>query len=180
MCSSDLVGDGLGVSVVIQETVCDDKRLLFAHDVFEFVKSDGQATLLHIDLLRHSEPKHVFSPLRNRFDVDKVLDSDVFGHGVSAPASATEREGRTEFEVVQIADTALRRGGVDEDAASFHSGCKLVEFCSLSHCVEINGGRMSVSAVCDKTFCFVKCVADIFWNILSLVTKYGMQEISAR
>ena len=103
----EFIGDGLGVAVVVQETIGDDKRLLFAHNVFEFVKSDGQAALLHIDLLRHSEPKHIFSPLRNRFDIDKVLDSDVFRHGVTAPTSAAEGEGRSEFEVVQVADAAL-------------------------------------------------------------------------
>ena len=79
------VGYRLCVSVAVKEVVRNNECSLFAHDVFKFVESNGQTALLYIYLFGGSEPKHIFSPLRDRFDVEQMLDSDIFADGVSSP-----------------------------------------------------------------------------------------------
>lgn len=94
--------------------------LFLVHDGAELVERDGQTALLLIHLFGCAEPKHIFSPFGNRFDIEQVLDTDVFGNAVTAPASATERQGGGHLEVVQVTDAAVRGGRVDENAAGLH------------------------------------------------------------
>ena len=90
-----------------------------------------------------------------------MLNSDVFRNAVSAPASAAERERRSEFEVIKIADTALRRRSVYEDSARFHAGSKLVELSLFGLFVEVNRRSVTESAVRDKLFRFGEGVLNI-------------------
>ena len=81
----ELIRDGLGVAVLIKEGICYDKCLLCTSDTSQLVKSYRQTTFLDVYLFRRSEPKHIFPSFCYCFDVDKVLDTYVFGNGVSAP-----------------------------------------------------------------------------------------------
>ncbi len=65
-------------------------------------------------------PQHVFSSLSNGFLVDQVFRTNVFRDGVTTPGTTTQRQGRCEFEVVQVTDTTLRGRGVDQDTRGFH------------------------------------------------------------
>ncbi|MNE34095.1 hypothetical protein D3C80_1278030 [compost metagenome] len=65
-------------------------------------------------------PQHVFCSLRYSFLVDQVFWTDVFRDGVTAPGTAAQRQRRSEFKVVQVTDTTLRRWGVDQDTRGFH------------------------------------------------------------
>ncbi len=103
-----LIGYAFGKAVVVKEAVRYDKRLLFAHYRFKLVKGNGQTALLYINLLRRAEPQHIFSPFSDCFNIQKMLNANVFGNGVSAPASATERKRRRKLKVVQIAYAAVR------------------------------------------------------------------------
>ena len=118
----ELVGYRLGVAVLIQEGIRYNKRLLCAPDGFEFVEGYGQAALFDIHLFGRSEPEHVLSPLGDCFDIEQVLYTYVFGNAVAAPGTAAERQRGSKLEVVKIADTALRGGRVNENAAGLHSG----------------------------------------------------------
>ena len=141
MCNAhfvEFVLNRLGVAVVVQETVRNDKRLLFVHHRLKFVKSNGQTTFFDVNLLRCTEPQHIFSPFGYGFDIEQMLHSDVFTDGVTAPTAATEGKRRNKFEVVNIADTALRRWSVDKHAAGLHTFVKFLQFGLLRYRVEIN------------------------------------------
>ena len=86
------VGDGLCIAVVIKEAVGNYKRTFFAHNGFKLVKRNRQAAFFNIHLSRCSEPKHILSPFGNRFNVDKMLNADVFADAVSAPRTAAQGE----------------------------------------------------------------------------------------
>ena len=75
-----LVCNGLCVTVLIKECIGYDKRLFSAANCFKLVKCYGEATLLYINLFRCSEPKHIFSPLSNCFNIEQVLNANVFGN----------------------------------------------------------------------------------------------------
>ena len=81
----ELIGDRLGVAVLVKEGVGDEEGALFAHNVPELLKCDGHAALLDINLFGRSEPKHVLSPLSDRLDIEQVLHADVLGNRVAAP-----------------------------------------------------------------------------------------------
>ena len=146
----ELVGDRLGVAVLVQEGVGNDKGFLFAHDVLQLLQGKGHAALLDIDLFRRSEPQHVLSPLGNGFDVQQVLHADVLAHGVAAPGAAAQRQRGREVEVVEVADAAVGGGRVDNDAAGLHGRRKFAELFALVHRVEIDGGGVAVAAVGDQ------------------------------
>ena len=62
-----------------------------------------------------TEPQHILPSLCNGLDVHQVLDPNVLGDGVAAPGAAAQGQGRLAMlEVVQVADTALRGGGIDQ------------------------------------------------------------------
>ena len=61
--------DWLYISVIIQEAVCHDKRFLLMHNRTQFIQRHRHAALLKVDFFRRSEPKHVFSPLRNGLNI---------------------------------------------------------------------------------------------------------------
>ena len=87
-----LVRDRFRVAVLVEETVGHDKCPLLSHHGFQFIKSYRQASFLDVHLLRCPEPQHVFSPFRHCLNIQKMLDSDIFGYGVSAPGSAPKSE----------------------------------------------------------------------------------------
>ena len=172
----ELIGNRLGVTVVIQEAVGDDERLLLAHNGLQLVKCNGQAALLKINLLRRSEPKHIFSPLGNGLDVDQVLDTDIFGNAVAAPGAATQRQRGRQLEVVKVADAALRGGGIHENAAGLHSLRKLIELCLLGRNIEINGRGVAVTAVRNQML----GLAERILNVLGMVHRENGREFFMR
>ena len=118
--------DLLGETALEQELVGDDERLLLVIDlVTKLLEGDTQATAFEIDLLRCSEPQHIFLPFRNGLDIDEVLDAHVLGDGVAAPRTAAQREGCGELEVVKITDAAMRGRRVDDDTAGLHDGAEV-------------------------------------------------------
>ena len=157
----ELVGDGLRISIMIQKTVRDNKSLLFSHDIFEFVKGDGEATLLDVHLFGCSEPQHILSPFRDGLDVDKVFDAHVLADAVAAPAAAPEGEGGGELEVVDVADAALRRGGIEQHAAGLHAVGVFIDLVLAGHDVDVEGGGVTVAAVRDEVLRLVERVLEI-------------------
>ena len=93
-----------------QEAVGYDKGAFFA---FQFAQSVVHRPAFEINLGRYFIPQHIFSPFGDGFDVQQVLRTNVFAGGVAAPRTAADGQRRVQFEVEQIADGALRRGGVD-------------------------------------------------------------------
>ena len=146
------VGHGLGVAVMIEEAVGDDKDLLLAQHLFQLAQGHGQAALLDVHLFRRAEPQHVLSPLGDGLDVEQVLHANIFADGVAAPGAAAQREGGGQLEIVQIADAALGGGGVDHDAAGFHLLGEAHELFALGVGVEVDAGGMAVAAVLDEAF----------------------------
>ena len=126
-----LVGDGLGKAILIEEGVRYQEGTALAHNRLEFVQGHRQAALLDIDLSRNPEPKHIFPPCSDGFDVQKVLDAHVVGNAVSAPRAAAQGQGGGQLEVVQVADAALGGGGVHQDTAGFHPGGEILELILL-------------------------------------------------
>ena len=153
-----LIGDALGKAVLVQEAVGYDKCLFLAHNGFQFVKSNRETALLKINLFRCSEPKHIFSPLRNGLDIDQVLDAYVLRYTVSAPRTATKGERGSQLEVVKVADTALRRGSVDQNTAGFHMRSKEVELFFFGGDVQVNRRGVTVTAVGDQVLCLCHSV----------------------
>ena len=90
-----------------------------------------------------------------------MLYAHILRYGVSAPAAAAESKGRSHFEVVQIADAALGRGGIDHNSAGFHSGRKSIQHFRLLLCICIQGSRMAVTAVGNQPLRFAECVFNI-------------------
>ena len=101
----ELVGDRLSVAVVIQEAVCDDERTLLAHDVLKLVKSNGQAAFL-IYTFSGVSNQSIFSPLGDRFDIDKV-PTPTFSETLLPPHEPQPKVSDGELEVIKITDTAV-------------------------------------------------------------------------
>ena len=130
--------------------------MLFFLPITSFSSSQSyrQAAFLKIYLLRCAEPQHVFSPLSNSLDVQQVLHAYVLRNRVAAPGAAAQCQGRKQLEVVQIADTALGRRGIDQDTAGLHSCC--VHSCHLLFLgisINIEGRGVAVAAVCNQMLC---------------------------
>ena len=149
----ELICDRLCVSVMIEEGIGDDKRLFLVHDVLQLVKRYGQAALLDVDLFGGAEPEHIFSPLGYCFYIQKVLYADILRNAVAAPRAAAEGQRGRELEVIEIADAALRRGGVDEYAAGLHSLGKFGELSLLGLGIEVYRRGVTVAAVGDEVLC---------------------------
>ena len=66
---------------LLKYTYADDKMYGFSDKKLR--KKLG--FFFNIHLFRCTEPKHIFSPLGNRFNIDEVFDTDVFGNTVSSP-----------------------------------------------------------------------------------------------
>ena len=90
-----------------------------------------------------------------------MLDRHVFRYGVAAPRPAAERERRHELEVVNVPDTALRRGGVQKYAAGLHRRAELGNLFLFRALVGVDNGRVPVSAVGDKPLRFFERVVEI-------------------
>ena len=90
-----------------------------------------------------------------------MLYAHILRYGISAPATAAESKGRSHFEVVQVADTALGRGGIDNDAASLHPGRESIQHFRFFLCVCIQGSCVTVATVGNQPLCFAECVFDI-------------------
>ena len=149
-----LIGDVLGEATLEQEGVGDDKRLLAVVFGLQLVESHRHAALLKVNLLRRSEPQHILSPLGNGLDVDQVLDTHVLRDGVAAPRTAAQSKGGSQFEVVQVADTALRRGGVHQNTAGLHGSLMLGHLFLLSH-IDIQRRSVAVTAVSNQMLSLV-------------------------
>ncbi len=79
-----------------------------------------------------------------------MLDGHVLGDGVAAPAAATERQGRIEREVVDVADAAEARGHVHQKAARLHALGELRDFLLLVELVDPEVARVAEAAVVDE------------------------------
>ena len=86
----ELIGDGLGIAVLVEEGVGHDESLLFAHNGLQLSQGHRQAAFLEVDLFRRAEPQHILSPLGDGLDVEQVLDAHVLGDGVAAPGAAAQ------------------------------------------------------------------------------------------
>ena len=156
-----LIRNGLGIAVVVQEAVRHQKNLFLAQYGAQLIQRNVQAAFFQIYLLRCAEPQHVFSPLAYGLDVQQVLAADVFRNAVAAPRAAAQRQRGNRVEVVQIAQTAMRRGRVDHNAAGLHAGGKLLQTLAIRNGVQINGGGVAIAAVGDQTFGLVQRIRKI-------------------
>ena len=156
------VCDSLCEAALVEEGIGYDKRLLLIHNVFEFSESDAQTTLLEINLFGCSEPQHILSPFRDRLDIDKMFNAYVFADAVTAPAAAAQREGGSQFEVVQVADTALRRRSVDKDTARLHSALEFFHLVFARLDVDVKHGSVSHTAVRNEFARLSDSVVEIF------------------
>ena len=112
---AQIVKDFINIAELDHHRVGHDKRTL---DILHFLEIlDG--ILFEVDLRRNLEPLHIDPPLGKALFVDEVNGGDVGGRGVVAVGAAAEGERRC-VGVVDIADTALRRGRVDDHAAYLH------------------------------------------------------------
>ena len=156
--------DRFGVTVLVEEGVCYDEAAFLAHNSTELVKSNRHTAFLKVNLFRCSHPEHILSPFSNGLDIQKVLDTNVLGYGVTAPGTAAKSEGWSKFEVVKVTDTTLRRRRIDKDTAGLHSCLEFIHLLCLIH-VDVEGRCMAVAAVSNKTLSF----CDSIVKILSLV-----------
>ena len=157
--------DRLGVAVGVEEGVGHDERALLLHFFTEFTEREREATLLLVNLLGSAEPQHIFSSHCNRLYIDKMFNADVLRNGVAAPAAAAESERRSELEVVNVTDTALRARSIDENTAGFHAGSELGYLFLLVDLIEIDGARVAVAAVGDEFLGLGEGVLDILGAI---------------
>ena len=155
----------LGVAVGVEEVVGHDEHALAVPDFADLAERDGQTALLEIDLFRRAEPQHILSPNRNSLDVDKVHRTDVLGHRVAAPAAAAERERRGELEVVDVADAALRRRGVDEDSAGLHPSLELCKLILIVALLEVNRRCVAIAAIGNELLGLVEGVRKILRTV---------------
>ena len=152
-----LLLDGTGVAVLVQEGIGDDECLLV---LLQLVQSHGQAALLEVDLFRCAEPQHVFSPLSHGLDVQQVLDAHVLGNGVAAPGAAAQSQGGGHLEVVQVADAAVGGGSVDDDTAGLHAVCESVQLGTGGDGVNVQGSGVADAAVTDQGVCLVQSILE--------------------
>lgn len=96
-----------------------------------------------------------------------MLDADVFGNRVAAPCAAAERERRRRFEIVQVADGALRGRRIDEHTAGLHRLLPLFDLRLFGDRIDIEGGSVAVTAVRDQAFRFLHGVVEIFRAVQS-------------
>ena len=127
-----LLLDGPGVAVVVQEGVRNDEGLLVR---LQLSQSHRQAALFEINLFRCTEPKHILPPNGNGFDIQQMLNAHILRNGVAAPASAAQGQGGGQLEIVQVANAALGRGGIDQDPAGLHGVSKGIQLFSVIHLV---------------------------------------------
>ena len=82
-----------------------------------------------------------------------MFHTNVFRYRVSTPGTASKCQRRSEFKVVEISDTTLRRWSVDQDTAGLHCCCM---FCHLFFLIYVDVQRrcMSISTVSYQLFCF--------------------------
>ena len=94
-----------------------------------------------------------------------MFNADVLRNGVAAPAAAAESERRSELEVVDVADAALRARSIDENTAGFHARGELGYLFLLVDLIEIDGARVAVAAVGDEFLGLLEGVLDILGAI---------------
>ena len=88
------------VSILIQESICYDKRFLLMHNCSQFIKRYRHTAFLKVNLLRCSKPQHVFSPLCNSLNVNQVFYAHVLRYRVSTPGTTSKRKRRSQLEVI--------------------------------------------------------------------------------
>ena len=143
----------IGVAVVEQEAVGDDKgafRTVGGH----LFQRNRQRAAAEVDGFRKFMPQHVFCSLSHGFLVDKVFRSHVFRDGVTAPGAAAQRQRRRQLEVVEVADTALRSRGINQNTRSFHAVAEEVHARFLVVLVGIEAGGVADTAHRHQFFRF--------------------------
>ena len=88
-------------------------------------------------------PQHIFCPFCDCLLVDQVLGTDVLGDGVTTPGAATQGQGRGQREVVQVTDTTLGGGGVDEDTGGLHLVAEVLDAVGIAILVGIETGGVA-------------------------------------
>ncbi|VXG76471.1 hypothetical protein CDS [Salmonella enterica subsp. enterica serovar Derby] len=157
-------GDLVCIAVVEQEAVSHDERTFVAISN-HFIQRDGQRTTAEVDRFRKFVPQHVFSSLSNGFLVDQVFRTNVFRDGVTTPGTTTQRQGRCEFEVVQVTDTPLRSRGVDQDTRSFHHLTEVSNAFWLVILVSVQAGGVTDTAHSDQLLRFIYRIGKIFCSV---------------
>ena len=76
----------------------------------------------------------------------QMLDPHVFGHGVASIGTASQRQRRRELEVVEIADSPLRRGRIHQYPAGLHAAREAFQLLGLQG-VDVEGCRMAVPKI---------------------------------
>ena len=72
-----------------------------------------------------------------------MLGTDVLGDGVTTPGAATQGQGRGQREVVQVTDTTLGGGGVDEDTGGLHLVAEVLDAVGIAILVGIETGGVA-------------------------------------
>ena len=127
------------------------------HNSAQLIQGYRQTALLKVYLLRCAEPQHILSPLSNSLNVQQMLHAYVLRYRVAAPGAAAQCQRRSQLEVVQITDTAVRRRSINQDTAGFHCFCVLHNLFLLIY-VNVQGSSMSVTAVCNQTLSLYNCL----------------------
>ena len=133
---------------------------------FQFAQSRINRPAFEVNFRRNFEPEHIFSPFCDGFDVQQVFRADVFAGGVSAPRTAADRQGRFQFEVEQIADRALRRGRVDQNAPRVDLVAERFDAVFLAF-VGVQHGRVAGAAVIDQRVGLFHRVFKVFGAVQS-------------
>ena len=84
-----------------------------------------------------------------------MLYANVLRYRVSAPGTAAQCQRRSQLEVVQIADTAVRRRSIYQNTAGFHSLCVPHHLLRLIY-IDVQRRGMAVAAVCYQTLCLIQ------------------------
>ena len=65
--------DCLGITIRVKERIRNDEGFLLIIVGFQFIKSNRQTAFLEVNLLRCTEPKHIFSPFSNGLDINQMF-----------------------------------------------------------------------------------------------------------
>ena len=160
-----LVGDGLGVAIAVQEGIRYDKCLLCLPNSAKLIQRNGQAALFDVDLFRRPEPQHVFPSFCHSLDIQQVLDTYIFRYGVTAPGTAAQCQRRSQLEIIQVADTTVRRRRIDQDTAGFHPLGKGIQFFGFGDRIQVDAGGMAITTVRNQLLGFIQCILKILGSV---------------
>ena len=135
----------------VEEFIGDNEGAFLSGEIFD---RSAETAVFEVDFGRYLEPKHIFSPFRDGFDVQKVHGTNVFRNIVSAPAATSESKRRIQGKVVKVTDCTMRCRRVDNDPACQHHMTKLTNaFFILG--VGVKHRSVTKAAIFQQSFCIV-------------------------